>query len=98
MHLPGLLGDARTQLADINHRHCQSKQWNVRAWGAEGWEAHSRVANYNVKRYLKEQRGERYNGQSLSQYDARAISVCNCATGIGESYDGESWLFKRYLR
>jgi len=28
MHLPGvLLEDARAQLADINHRHCQNKQW-----------------------------------------------------------------------
>lgn len=59
-----------------------------------GREAHSRVANYNVKRYLKVQRGERYNDQNLSQYDARAISVCNCEPAVGEPCDDESWLFK----
>lgn len=32
----------RTQLVDINHRHCQSKQLNVRVWGAGEEGAQSR--------------------------------------------------------
>jgi len=41
MRLSGLFEDGRVQLADINHRQCQNKQWKR--------VGRSRVANYNVK-------------------------------------------------
>lgn len=55
----------------------------------------SRVANYNVKRYLKEQWDEVQRTEFIAirrttRQRARAISGCNCV--LGWNRDGESWL------
>lgn len=51
-----------------------------------GWEC-SRVANYNVKRYLKEQWSKRRNGQSLLQFDAQPTNQPTQSRSRGRERD-----------